>query len=366
MNTTPVVCELIEAGMFDAPDSNDDLIMVHFNETARAHPSATKYRGDVFSSHTGTLVCPSTGLIEEMDWVEGDPNLIDEPIYQAPPGTILRAFHHNELWYLCSNRKLDADRSRWGTRGQTFAQLFMERIALTHKTLFYRWFPDWADKHLDKNRTYTFLVVHDEWIPTDQHGVYLFHSDSDRSPVLLMEGVRQLEKITSEIAQVNEPAWGYLCRRERRWMRHTSSNYREQMKLQGNTPDSRRRYMELELDSDPALLARFLETRPSVADMKLEDDHAWTTIVQKLLEDESFLGSAIRNRGALMRWSDLAISWLEREEKDSLRLKIQALTWWHTEKTASHFSKFVYQLRLNLNDQQQSLPDCRHGDHRSA
>lgn len=85
------------------------------------------YEGDTLKmktfAYTEEYNCEDTKKLEDVF----SNDLKDWKIFHSYEGTLLRMFYHNEKWYLCTNRKLDAFRSRWAER-KTFGELFAESI----------------------------------------------------------------------------------------------------------------------------------------------------------------------------------------------------------------------------------------------
>lgn len=337
---------LLAIGQVDVVDSDHVVYMVHFNDqyyesTGRTDNNVSLYRGDVYSKLDNSCVCPSMGLTEEISWGPVKAHGLPAPIYDSPPGTVLRAYQADGVWYLSTHRRLHASQSRWGGV-KSFQQLFMDMVDVD------RYndgdFQTWAKSTLTDGKLYTFLLVHEEWVPNDQHGVYLINIPNmtqNQSDELSHNCFRVLPEVSSSMAHQQEPQWSYLVFDGWHWLRFTSKRYVDMMELQGHCPDTRERYLELVSANDTEKLGQYLLSRPSVADMKFEDDHAWRTVLRRLLEDAEFRHQVIVNRCALQRWNKLAVQWQERgmhSVKHGVKLKARALTWWHREKDVSHFA----------------------------
>jgi hypothetical protein len=323
-------------------DSDDLVYMVHFQEAHRHDPMATRYRGDVFDSRTHDLVCRSQGLIEEVPWVKGHFSMVPAPVYDVPPSTMIRVFCHCNRWYLATNRRLDAYKSRWGNKQTlSFGELFVQLSGLA--------MGDLSMAGLDPAQTYTFFVVHDESVHRGLHGVYwmkpgLGGSESATSSSLpdTLPRVQELPLVTPSTCSTTEPLWGYLWSDGWSWTRITGHRWRLHHEVQGNCSDPRERYLQLQTEGDTDRLAQYLLDRPSVADLKLDDDEAWSTSLKQLLEDPAYRRAVIRNRGALNRWDRLAVEWQHCATRDpvrAVRLKAKALVWWNREKDGPHFER---------------------------
>jgi hypothetical protein len=339
--------ELILQNKVDIVDSDGDLYMVHFTDEFRHDPDINQYRGDIYSDDTlSRVVCKGTGLIEEKDWTPGVVHTNTVPIYQSPPGTILRMFHSDKSgWNICTNRRINAFTSRWNNR-QSFGQLFLDILGI-HREDKHQW-SKMFNVRLQPDKQYTFLLVHDEFVHLEQHGVYLIDTTDDTGtsiplltqPSLLHNNIRALPLACSETVCSVEPEFGYLWKdiHTGRWTRWTSARYRQIMDLNGNHPDPRQRYMQLDALDDKTRLAQYLLLRPSVADMKLADDHAWRTIVERLLTDESYRESflpphtGVRNRWALMAQKYMASQAGSVELNERIRLKSWVIRTWFQER----------------------------------
>ena len=326
---------MLDAGKVAIVDKDMHTYMVHFSETARHDPVAIRYRGDVFDRRTNARVCPSTGLIEEVPWVQDTFGTLPSPVYATPPGTMLRAFHHQQHWYLSTNRRLDAFSSRRGRQvgAVSFGELFMQLSGVP--------MGDLNQAGLDKAHTYTFLLVHEDWLPADVIGVYWLKTPHQHRTHLTLpnslQQIRDLPVIDRETTLTVEPAWGYLWTNGWSWMRITSQRYRAHL----DNCNPRERYMQLEMTEQTEALAQYLLARPSIADVKLADDQAWNGTLRRILEERDYRHAVICNRKALKRWDELAAEW-QRSQRDptpthASRLKTKALTWWHREKAGPHF-----------------------------
>lgn len=59
---------------------------------------------------------------------------------RALEGTIVRAFNYNDKWYLVTNRKLDAFKSRWSSK-KSFGEIFVESLVYLYSN--YQTFREW-------------------------------------------------------------------------------------------------------------------------------------------------------------------------------------------------------------------------------
>ena len=331
------IAGLLRSGDVSIVDGDEHVYVVHFTEAARENSIATSYRGDVFACATDDRVLTSPGLIEEVDWEPG--RMMVAPVFAMPPGSCLHAFAYNGRWYLSTNRTLDAFSARWGSRTDpSFGELFMRAVSGADENASWQSWAPAALAPMGDGATFNFWLVHDEWVSPNLE-VYLMpvarttsaEYEQMRAPV----GVRKFTLTPPDTARTTAPAWGYLVHDGWRWVRHTSPAYRRQMELVANEPNRRKRYLQL-MGTSPVVLAEYLSTRPSVADMKLEDDAAWPTVKQ-ILEDPEFRHDATADQPRRTQdWLNrTAVDWQTRRNSPVFcaGLRAAVLEWYHREKS---------------------------------
>jgi hypothetical protein len=74
----------------------------------------------------------------------------------AEDGTVLRVFSYNDHWFMTSARKMDARRLHW-VSSKSFWELFAEAAGVPSDNL-----ESVFEEHLDKNLTYSFVLLHPE------------------------------------------------------------------------------------------------------------------------------------------------------------------------------------------------------------
>lgn len=107
---------------------------------------------------------------EKMDSL--DHKFEDFNIEYSCEGTIIRIFYHNQQWYISTHRKLDAERSKWGSNNSfkfLFEQGLKESYNLSLKDLLAR---------LNLRCQYTFMLMADEstkfaCVPNHSKRIYL-------------------------------------------------------------------------------------------------------------------------------------------------------------------------------------------------
>jgi len=339
---------LVQNNDLQVVDGDERVYMVHFDDKDRHNSTLTSYRGDVYN-HDHKCVCASTGLIEEMDWEVGilpsmQPIPTPNSIYSVPPGTILRLFFAHDRWYLCTNRQLNAFRYRPFYQGQTVPSYGLLFVNMLLDDCPANWI---THLNVSPDQQYTFLLVSEDYVAPDQHGVFLLSiTRSGEKPNLAFQSnlseplsgihlrIRSPVPVDFATVHTTEPEFGYLIQSSDKWIRLTSAHYRSIMSLLDNCADPRRRYMQLEA-TDPEKLQAYLMLRPSVADLKLQDDYEWSTVVSRLLNDHIFRRNLIRHPKAYMRWTDLANEW--NQQSNPIQIRIQALMWWYRERHCPHF-----------------------------
>jgi len=86
-------------------------------------------RGLVYDNKTNQRLFQSVGYTDE--YTAGTlPIKLDVEnftIYQSDEGTLIRVFYHTNRWYVATNKKLDAFKSKWGS-SESFGDLFIKAI----------------------------------------------------------------------------------------------------------------------------------------------------------------------------------------------------------------------------------------------
>ncbi len=71
-------------------------------------------------------------------------------IYKLYDGSMVRLYYHNDKWNVATTKCIDASKAKWGS-SKSFYELFTECI---HDINIY--------EHLDKNKCYSFIILHPE------------------------------------------------------------------------------------------------------------------------------------------------------------------------------------------------------------
>lgn len=108
-------------------DIDDDLVIIESDD----------YRGTI-TTKDGKIIAKTFPVAEEYVECEITLALVAEYfsksllITDAHEGTILRVYFHNGKWRVSTFRRVDASKSRWGSK-KTFGELFQEAISMHYK-----------------------------------------------------------------------------------------------------------------------------------------------------------------------------------------------------------------------------------------
>jgi hypothetical protein len=155
-------------------DDDDIFILEHFKECDENSDSLIKDCRGVIKLKTGEIVCKTFPFTPEVLFGSENLQLSVEKMlqdgadfYPSHEGTILRVWSHNSKWYLSTHRKIDANKSRWGSN-LTFQQRFIRALLELNKEseVFASFFKDCDEtnifekytSNLDNNYIYTFLI----------------------------------------------------------------------------------------------------------------------------------------------------------------------------------------------------------------
>lgn len=101
-------------------DENKQLMLVHYCDMknwkrTKPHDSVLPYRGWIVDKNTRKVVARSFEWSPE--YVVSDPREINSAILTVGrQGTILRAFWHNDTFYLSTHRRISCEKSKWGNK----------------------------------------------------------------------------------------------------------------------------------------------------------------------------------------------------------------------------------------------------------
>lgn len=277
-------------------DVEDGLQILNYNHcTNQSDDELKRVRGIVQDISSGKVLFDSFPYTEEYDitqkslWQPALGESLDQwEVFHSLEGTLLRLFWYGSNWYLSTNKKLNAFKSRWSSR-KSFGDMFTEGIASLTKdsnlSSFY--------EHLDKEYVYFFLVRYNQ----ENRVVCEVEKDPNKQLVYIgrkpMEGFKPLERVwvhKDVPMNTTEPIEGVTMdnleptlegtdihsfqglilfhKTENRQVKLIKPEYRRLSQIRGNNPNIRFRYLEIRLD--PFLKKEFLSLYPLSQDLFLE------------------------------------------------------------------------------------------------
>lgn len=160
----------------DIVDEDDTFIIEHFlncDETSEDH--IKDCRGIIRLKSDRTIVCKTYPFTPEIDFNSAEQAKISvesmlekgATFYPSFEGTVLRLWSHEGKWYLSTHRKIDANKSRWGSAATFYKRFvdvlsFMQNVYQPLKDIFNEEmnediFNNYTS-HLDPNMVYTYLL----------------------------------------------------------------------------------------------------------------------------------------------------------------------------------------------------------------
>jgi hypothetical protein len=120
-------------------DFDRGLVLTHFNDCNNFSPQEVKDKRGVITNLEGDLVCKTFSFIEEYTpyEIEKRPFLLTEDFkslrfYESHEGTIIRLYNYQNRWLLSTHKKINAFKSRWGSR-ESFGQMFLNALISKYK-----------------------------------------------------------------------------------------------------------------------------------------------------------------------------------------------------------------------------------------
>ena len=286
--TMDEVNKYVAQGKVTKFDENDDLQLFCYNEVDwDSDDTLKRIRGVVFDKQ-GNLVSRTFGATDEYIINQNDEKLyVDEKdvndawkynglhMFYSEEGTLLRLFCYNGVWYLSTHKKLDAQKSRWGS-GKTFGEMFKE--GLFSQYLFSQNFQDFVGcttdndnmeavykkflTKLDVNNTYLFLVKSTKknrlvckQVSDEPQSLYLGYIDNNTQKYKGRENFSFLscpEKISCNIVSTvknmdHEKYQGIIVFNNdfTQSVKYINQTYHRGVRLRGNCPSIKFRYLEL-------------------------------------------------------------------------------------------------------------------------
>lgn len=264
-------------------DYVNSLQLLHYNTCTNDSPLHIKEtRGVVISNNNGTskIVSKSFGYINEYTVDLDDKELMknmhsfnQSKFYKMYEGTVVRMFFWKNRWFLSTHKKLNAFDSKWGNSScKTFGEMFINSLCDPKVN----WVPSSDDVldifnnfcfHLDTNKTYVFLIVHDEdtniVCKKDETTPSCFHiGEFDNVTHMLVEGntsglpelpslsfsnTEELMEHVRNLDHLQHPGVIVYFPNQTQ-MKIYNKNYKHAQELRGNQPDLLYRYLEIRND----------------------------------------------------------------------------------------------------------------------
>lgn len=204
-------------------------------------------------------------------------------VYDAYEGSTIRIFHYSGKWFISTNRKLDAFRSKWASKESygTFFKKALEfeyeqneefRTALSSSSeedIIQKFF-----SILDVNKQYMFLLLNNEEnrivsLPPEQPTVY--HVGTFVDGILSMEENVYLpyprehvfESIVDMFDYVHNISWKnkqgiIIFTPDNNQIKILNEEYKELFEARGNEPSIKFRYLQVRLDAEYSSILRYL------------------------------------------------------------------------------------------------------------
>jgi len=274
-------------------DQEEGLKILNYNECNRDSPDELKkVRGLVQEADTGDILFETFPYTEEYISNETIPllnngqNILDEwDVYYSLEGCLLRVFWYNDRWYISTNKKLNAFKSRWASR-KSFGDIFRDGLVQTNGN---ENVLEILLDQMDKTLVHLFLVRynHENRVvcsaPKDFGCVYFIGSWNDKTKNLNREWkhpvkvnipvpIKEIPNTISDLADsvdINEHQGVILFHKNKNLqIKIYSQEYDKLYKLRGNNPNIRYRYLEVR--KDPDMKQEFVKLYPLYEDLFLE------------------------------------------------------------------------------------------------
>lgn len=273
-DSTTVKCDI------EVCDESDLYTMHHYmNCTDDTNDVVKSARGIVKAD--GKIICKTFGYTPEITVDKNtDISKISDVIesfdqckfYDAEEGCLIRLFFHNNKWNICTHRKLDAMKSKWGmvhANSKSFGELFLDAIVWqmtnNEKIKFENVTECWDrfSANLDTNLNYTFLLrnVIENRIVCDipEHPTVFFSGAFHKSTHLLVEGnnthiptskqhdFKDVKEMIEYVKNIDykKTAGIYVFMPNQKQVKLINSEYQKRFDARGNEPSIVFRYLQL-------------------------------------------------------------------------------------------------------------------------
>lgn len=139
-------------------DCQENLVMKSYDRCVNSSPDYVKNeRGNVYDTN-GVLVMKTYSYMDEITTNDlENQNFQNLTFFESHEGTVIRLFYHNNKWYVCTQRKLDAYQCRWADN-RSFGELFEKAIETTYELSFQSFL-----NQLDSGLSWCFLLRHSRY-----------------------------------------------------------------------------------------------------------------------------------------------------------------------------------------------------------
>lgn len=276
-------------------DVEDGLQIVNYNHCDNeSEEDLKRVRGMVQEVSSGKVLFESFPYTDEFDKTQKDKfmeklgNWEDWEVFYSMEGSLIRVFWYGSKWYISTNKKLNAYKSRWSSR-KSFGDMFQEGVGhLTKKEDL-----DSFLEILDKEYVYFFLVRYNQenrvvcQVEKDPNKQILFigrnrvgdsyqlekewtHSEVPMESPETISDLKpdQLEQSLEELDLQKYQGYIFFHKTKNFQVKIVPSEYKRLYQIRGNNPNIRFRYLEIRLN--PQLRKEFLEMYPLSQDLFLE------------------------------------------------------------------------------------------------
>ena len=225
-------------------------------------PLQLESNGLILEKKSNKIVCMCQNKFKQLDDNKENEQvnqLISEysefKIEYSEDGTVIRLYNYNNKWYTATTKCIDARKSYWSSE-KTFDDMFWEIFTQSSYNL----------DHLDKNCTYTFIIIHtDNRIVVNHTFNHLVYINSINNTTKIEDYINHFSsspfdkyiRTTRYIESVDYPLDNYFLQTKRgiiikflnknNWViyQYDFKNYTIVKNIRGNVPLIRMRYLEL-------------------------------------------------------------------------------------------------------------------------
>lgn len=276
-------------------DQEEGLRVLNYHHCDRdSSDDLKKVRGWVQDTDTGDILFETFPYTEEYNSHEdisflGQDVREEWDVYYSMEGCLLRIFWHKDRWYISTNKKLNAFKSRWASR-KSFGDIFRE--GLVHANGNNENVLETLLDQMDKTRVHLFLVRynHENRVvcsaPKEPDFVYFIGSwDNEKkvlerewkypihvkTPTIIPEIPGTLQELADNV-NIREYQGIILFHKEKNTqVKIYSHEYETLYKIRGNNPNIRFRYLEIR--KEDGIRKEFIRMYPLYEDLFLEYDN---------------------------------------------------------------------------------------------